>query len=78
MVSVAAGYLLSVIQSVTESQSVYIIISYRWYETTFVFVRGVQYVHLVMHKCIMVKAGRSEIHRKYVKQVKFSKTGGHF
>ena len=30
-------------------------------------VRGVQYVHWVMHKCIMVKVGGNEIHRKYVK-----------
>src|SRR6218665_2217380 len=28
--------------------------------------RGVQYVHWVMHKCIMVKVG-GKIHRKYVK-----------
>ena len=30
-------------------------------------VRGVQYVHWVMHKCIMVKVGGNEIHIKYVK-----------
>jgi len=30
-------------------------------------VRGVQYVHWVMHKCIMVKVGENEIHKKYVK-----------
>jgi len=29
--------------------------------------RGVQYVNCVMHKCIMVKVGGSEIHIKYVK-----------
>ncbi len=29
--------------------------------------RGVQYVHWVMHKCIMVKVGGNEIHIKYVK-----------
>ena len=29
-------------------------------------VRGVQYVHWVMHKCIMVKVG-GEIHVKYAK-----------
>ena len=29
--------------------------------------RGVQYVHWVMHKCIMVKVGGNEIHVKYVK-----------
>ena len=28
--------------------------------------RGVQYVHLVMHKCIMVKVGGNKIHVKYV------------
>ena len=28
--------------------------------------RGVQYVHWVMHKCIMVKVG-GKIHTKYVK-----------
>ena len=29
--------------------------------------RVVQYVHWVMHKCIMVKVGGNEIHIKYVK-----------
>ena len=29
--------------------------------------RGVQYVHWVIHKCIMVKVGGNEIHRKHVK-----------
>jgi len=29
--------------------------------------RGVQYVHWVMHKCIMVKVGRNEMHVKHVK-----------
>src|SRR6218665_2058220 len=29
--------------------------------------RGVQYVHWVMHKCIMVKVGGEKIHTKYVK-----------
>ena len=29
--------------------------------------RGVQYVHCVMHKCIMVKVGGNEIHIKHVK-----------
>src|SRR6218665_1104365 len=29
--------------------------------------RGVQYVHWVMHKCIMAKVGGEKIHRKYVK-----------
>ena len=31
------------------------------------FVRGVQYMQWVMHKCIMVKVGENEIHVKYVK-----------
>ena len=31
--------------------------------------RGVQYVHWVMHKCIMVKEGGNEIHIKYVKSM---------
>ena len=41
--------------------------------------RGVQYVHWVMHKCIMVKVGGNEIHVKYVKvggNNSFSETGG--
>jgi len=29
--------------------------------------RGVQYVHCVMHKSIMVKVGGNKIHIKYVK-----------
>src|SRR6218665_2996251 len=33
--------------------------------------RGVQYVHCVMHKCIMVKLGRNKKHIKYVKNVNF-------
>jgi len=41
--------------------------------------RGVQYVHWVMHKCIMVKAEGNEIHIKYVKsRYIFLKQGGHF
>src|SRR6218665_2845431 len=28
--------------------------------------RGVQYVHCVMHKCIVVKVGENENHRKHV------------
>src|SRR6218665_335247 len=41
--------------------------------------RGVQYVHCVMHKCIMVKLGGNEKHRKYVnKQVNFTKSGRKF
>src|SRR6218665_618711 len=46
--------------------------------------RGVQYLHWVMHKCIMVKVGGNEIHVKYVKsrlicvkqRGKFVKVGG--
>ena len=30
--------------------------------------RSVQYVHCVMHKCIMVKVGGNEKHIKYVKK----------
>src|SRR6218665_2884492 len=41
--------------------------------------RGVQYVHWVMHKCIMVKVGVKRIpHEVCKKQVNFSKTGGGF
>jgi len=42
--------------------------------------KGVQYLHWVMHKCIMVKVGgRNEIHRKYVKsRWFFRKQGGIF
>ena len=29
--------------------------------------RGVQYLHWMMHKCIIVKVGGNEIHVKYVK-----------
>jgi len=32
---------------------------------------GVQYVHWVMHKCIMVKVGENEIHIKYGKAGEF-------
>ena len=39
--------------------------------------RGVQYVHWVMHKCIMVKVGGKRNTRKVCKkQVKLFKTGG--
>ena len=39
--------------------------------------RGVQYVHWVMHKCIMVKVGGNEIPRKVCKkQVNLCKTEG--
>ena len=38
--------------------------------------RDVQYMHCVMHKCIMGKAGGNEIHVKYVeKHVNFTKLG---
>jgi len=30
--------------------------------------RGVQYVHFVLHKCIMVKLGGNEKHIKYVRK----------
>src|SRR6218665_3573857 len=41
--------------------------------------RGVQYMHWVMHKCIMVKVGGKRNTRKVCKkQVKLSKTGGQF
>src|SRR6218665_3948671 len=41
--------------------------------------RGVQYVHWVMHKCIMVKVGGKRNTQKACrKQVNFSKTGGKF
>jgi len=37
---------------------------------------GVQYVHWVMHKCIMVKVGgKRNIHKVCKKQVNFSKRG---
>ena len=41
--------------------------------------RGVQYVHWVMHKCIMVKVGGKRNTRKVCKKpVNLSKTGGKF
>src|SRR6218665_2999108 len=41
--------------------------------------RGVQYVHWVMHKCIMVKVGgKRNTHEVCKKQVNFSKTRGKF
>ena len=41
--------------------------------------KGVQYVHWVMHKCIMVKVGgKGNTHKVCKKQVNFSKTGGKF
>ena len=49
-------------------------------KTTFApLVRGVQYVHLVMHKCIMVKVG-GKIHVKYVKRcwIFWKQGGGNF
>jgi len=41
----------------------------KWYGQNDVdkMVRGVQYVHWVMHKCIMIKVGGNEIHVKCVK-----------
>ena len=39
--------------------------------------RGVQYVHCVMHKCIMVKeVGGNEIHIEYAKTRKFPENRG--
>src|SRR6218665_349881 len=41
--------------------------------------RGVQYVHWLMHKCIMVKVGgKRNTHKVCKKQVNFYKTGGKF
>src|SRR6218665_1086735 len=40
------------------------------------FDQGVQYVHCVMHKCIMVKVGGNEKHRKCVKTRKFHEIRG--
>ena len=41
--------------------------------------RGVQYVHWVMHKCIMVKVGgKRNTQKARKKQVNLSKTGGTF
>src|SRR6218665_2763810 len=40
--------------------------------------RGVQYVHWVMHKCIMVKVGGKITHKVCKKLVNVSKTGGNF
>src|SRR6218665_2241260 len=42
--------------------------------------RGVQYVHWVMHKCIVVKVGgrKRNTHKVCKKQVNLSKTGGKF
>jgi len=41
--------------------------------------RGVQYVHWVMHKCIMAKVGGEKIKRKGCKKLlNFWKTGGKF
>src|SRR6218665_1446573 len=37
--------------------------------------RGVQYVHWVMHKCIMVKVGGGNTHKVCKKLVNFPKTG---
>jgi len=40
--------------------------------------RGVQYVHCVMQKYIMVKIGGNEIHVKYVTTRKFYEISGEF
>ena len=40
------------------------------------WVRGVQDVHCVMHKCIMVTLGGNEKHKKYVKTRKFYEIRG--
>ena len=41
--------------------------------------RGVQYMHCVMHKCIIVKLGGNEKHMKYVKKTrKFYEIRGKF
>jgi len=37
------------------------------YADSMAYSRGVQFVHWVMHKCIMVKVGGNKIHVKYVK-----------
>ena len=39
-------------------------------------IRGVQYVHCVMHKCIMVKAGGDENHRKHVQDTEILRNQG--
>jgi len=38
--------------------------------------RGVQYVHCVMHKCIVVKLGGNEKHIKYVKNTNILQNQG--
>ena len=40
--------------------------------------RGVQYVHWVMHKCIMVKVWGKNTRKVCKKQVNLPKTGGEF
>ena len=42
-----------------------------WSEFKTLQIRGVQYVHCVMHKCIMVKVGGNEIYVRYVITYKF-------
>jgi len=39
-------------------------LSFHTFLVTNFTLRGVQYVHWVMHKCIMVKVGGNEIHVK--------------
>src|SRR6218665_529812 len=44
-----------------------------------VIIKGVQYVHCVMHRCILVELGGNEEHIKYVnKTFKFYKIRGKF
>ena len=43
-----------------------------------IIARGVQYVHWVMHKCIMVKVGGKNTRKVCKKQVNLPKTGGKF
>ena len=38
--------------------------------------RGVQYVHCVMHKCIMVKVGGNENDRKHVENTEILRNQG--
>src|SRR6218665_1918688 len=38
--------------------------------------RGVQYVHCVMHKCIMVKVGGNKNHRKHVQNTEILRNLG--
>jgi len=52
---------------------------YRAYTLAQFISTGVQYVHWVMHKCIVVKVGgKQNTHKVCKKQVNFSKTEGKF